>query len=255
MRQKLWQNKILIVRWGFVLILFWMCYDMAFNSVNWRFADRSRAGIAPKPAEFSDAVVQVYAARTYNWRGYFAVHSWIAVKSKNAQTYTTYQVVGFYLWRNRSAVDIQQGIPDKYWYGNKPELLADLRGKTAEDAIPLIDKAAKSYPYPFLYHAYPGPNSNTFISYIIRQVPQLKMALPNIAIGKDFLGYTTFFAPSESKTGWQFSFYGILGITIGFVEGLEVNLLGLNFGVDFLQPALKIPFWGRIGMSRVFSEN
>ena len=31
-------------------------------------------------------------------------------------------------------------------------------------------------------------------------------------------------------------------------EGIEVNLLGLVFGVDVLRPALKLPFFGRIGM-------
>jgi hypothetical protein len=31
-------------------------------------------------------------------------------------------------------------------------------------------------------------------------------------------------------------------------EGVEINLLGLNFGFDFLRPALKLPGVGRIGM-------
>lgn len=247
-------DKKNFLRWVFVLVLFGVCFDMYFNFVDWRTADRSSAGIAPAPDKTAEAVVQVYAARTYNWRGYFAVHSWIAVKPENAEKYTTYQVIGFYLWRGRSAVDIQEGIPDRRWYGHDPELLADLRGQAAAEAIPLIDKAAKSYPYAHMYYAYPGPNSNTFISHIIRQVPQLKIALPNIAIGKDYLGHNTFFAESESKTGWQVSLWGIAGVTVGLVEGLEINLLGLNFGIDFLRPALKLPLIGRLGMARVQRE-
>jgi hypothetical protein len=32
-------------------------------------------------------------------------------------------------------------------------------------------------------------------------------------------------------------------------EGLEVNLLGLSFGVDPVRPALKVPALGRLGMA------
>lgn len=236
------------VRLAAVLLMLFVAYDALFNYVDWRTADRSSAGIAPNAAETKEAVVQVYAARTYNWRGYFAVHSWIAVKPENAKKYTTYQVIGFYLWRGNSAIVIRDDIPDRRWYGNEPELLADLRGEEAAKAIPLIQKAAASYPYGHIYHAYPGPNSNTFISYILRQVPQLKASLPATAIGKDFLGYKTFFDESESKTGWQFSLWGIFGITVGLIEGIEINILGLDFGLDLFRPALKLPIFGRIGM-------
>jgi hypothetical protein len=32
-------------------------------------------------------------------------------------------------------------------------------------------------------------------------------------------------------------------------EGIEVNLLGLNFGIDFKSPALKLPGIGRLGLA------
>lgn len=41
--------------------------------------------------------------------------------------------------------------------------------------------------------------------------------------------------------------FGVLGLTVGLSDGLEVNVLGLNFGVDVLRPALKLPFVGRLG--------
>lgn len=34
---------------------------------------------------------------------------------------------------------------------------------------------------------------------------------------------------------------------IGFREGVEVNLLGLTFGLDPFGPALKLPGLGRVG--------
>ena len=33
-------------------------------------------------------------------------------------------------------------------------------------------------------------------------------------------------------------------------EGLEVNVLGLSFGIDPLTPAIKLPGIGRIGMKK-----
>ncbi len=228
------------------ILLLGILYDMVFNFVDWRTANRNSAGIAPLPQETPETVVQVYAARTYSWRGYFAVHSWIATKPENAKSYTVYQVIGWKLYRDGSAVSIAQDIPDRNWYAQKPVLLGELRGKEAQEAIPLIEKAAQNYPYPNIYSAYPGPNSNTFISHILRSVPQLKVSLPPTAIGKDFIGYKKFIAPTESNTGWQFSILGILGISVGKVEGIEINILGMDFGIDFFNPALKLPFFGRI---------
>lgn len=237
-----------------ILLLAWT-YDMTFNYVDWRSADRSSAGIAPKPEEAKEAIVQVYVARTYNWRGYFAVHSWIATKEKNAKAYTTYQVAGFYLWRTGSSVLAQTDIPDRRWYGREPILWEELRGEEAEKAIPEIKKAVAEYPYNKKYVMWPGPNSNTFISYIIREVPELKIELPPHAIGKDFIGYDRFVADTESGTGKQVSLWGILGISVGKAEGIEINILGLNFGLDFLQPALKLPLIGRIGVKDMGVKN
>ena len=42
--------------------------------------------------------------------------------------------------------------------------------------------------------------------------------------------------------------YGIPGIKAGWIEGLEVNLLGLVAGLDLRHPAIKLPGFGRIGV-------
>lgn len=240
-----------IITAAVLVIIAAVVIDAKFNYVDWRTADRNSAGIAPDPKKVKEAVVQIYAARTYNWRGYFAVHSWIATKEKNAEAYTVYQVIGFYLWSRGTALDIKKDIPDRRWYSAEPELIEDIRGEEAEKAIPKIKQAALDYPYAKEYHAYPGPNSNTFISYIMREVPELKNDLPPTAIGKDFLGYDKYAARTESGSGWQFSYRGLASISLGWVEGIEINILGLNFGVDFLRPALKLPLIGRVGMKRV----
>lgn len=242
------KTRVLEMIWIVVILLSpLIIYDMIFNSVDWQTANRESAGIAPNPQEEKRAVVQVYTARVYNWRGYFAVHPWISVKKKDEDFYMVYQVTGWNLFRNNTSVSIQKDLPDRYWYGRKPVLLQSLIGDEAEKAIPKIEAAADNYPYGDRYVLWPGPNSNTFIAYIIREVPELNIELPPIAIGKDFLGYTQFKAPTASQTGYQLSFLGLISVSLGLKEGFEIGLLGLNFGLDFYPPALKLPFIGRIG--------
>jgi hypothetical protein len=210
--------------------------------------DRRSVGLAPDPAHNPQAIVQVYAARTYHLHGMVAVHSWISVKDKNAPIYTNYQVLGFRLKRVGTAIDIQDDFPDRRWYGAMPELLTQIEGEKAERAIAKIKEAVANYEYGDVYRAWPGPNSNTFISSIIRQVPELGVELPPHAIGKDWIRGGRSFAFSETGTGFQFSLYGLLGMTVGLGEGIEMNVLGLTFGVDFYRPAVKLPFIGRLGM-------
>lgn len=232
-----------------ILIFAFVAYDAKYNYVNWRTANRESAKIAPLPSLESEAVVQVYYARTYNWRGYFAVHPWIAVKKKNAKFYTVYQVTAWNLRRENTSVSAQRDIPDRYWYGHKPHLLQSLKGEAAEKAIPQIEKAVKEYPYAKEYTLWPGPNSNTFVAYIIREVPELTVELPPHAIGKDFLGYKVFHAQTASGSGYTVSILGLVSLTVGLKEGIELGILGLSFGLDLYPPAIKFPLFGRIGFA------
>jgi uncharacterized protein DUF3750 len=218
-------------------------------SSDWRTASREPVGLAPDPGVTPEAVVQVYAARAVSWRGYFGVHSWVAVKPAGAQTYTVYEVIGWRLRYSDSALAIRNRGPDERWFGAVPELLADRRGPGAEALIARIDRAARDYPYAAEYSVWPGPNSNTFTAWIARAVPELEIDLPPTAIGKDYLrDRMTATAPSGS--GFQVSLNGVLGFTVSGVEGLELNLLGLTFGFDPYPPAIKLPFIGRLGAAR-----
>ena len=214
---------------------------------DYRTANRDSAGIAPDPAETPEAVVQVYAARALNWRGIFGVHTWIATKPENAPHFTVHQVVGWRVFRDLPAVFSETAIPDRNWFGNRPEIIAELRGKEATEAIAKIAEAVETYPYVDEYRLWPGPNSNTFTAYVARKVPELKLDLPVTAIGKDYPINGALFERTPSGTGYQISLYGVLGILLSRQEGLELNLIGLSFGIDFARPALKLPFIGRLG--------
>ena len=222
--------------------------DVKLN-VDWRTADRSTAGLAPAATAEPRAVVQVYAARAFNWRGLFAVHTWLAVKPAGAHQYTVHQVVGWRAWHGRPVVVSHQDQPDRKWYGQTPQLLLDLRGEAAANAIDAIQVAVRDYPYPERYALWPGPNSNTFTAYVGRRIPELRLQLPATAIGKDFLSNGAVFAKAPSGTGYQLSIYGLLGATAAFHEGIELNVLGLTFGIDLRRPAIKFPGVGRVGMA------
>jgi hypothetical protein len=214
---------------------------------DWRTASRAPAGLAPDPATTPEAVVQVYAARTVRWRGNFGVHTWIAVKPAGAATFTVCELMGYQTRRTGNGVRVSERAADGYWYGNRPQVLADVRGPGAEPLVVRIQSAVAAYRYSDTYRLWPGPNSNTFVAEVLRAVPELRVDLPATAIGKDYLG-PRLFAVTPSGTGAQFSVFGALGVLAGVEEGIEVNLLGLTFGVNPKRLALKLPMLGTAGL-------
>ena len=211
---------------------------------DWRTASREPVGLAPDPALVKEAMVQVYGARAVGAKGIFGVHTWVAVKPTDAAEWTIYEVIGWRLRWSESVVVARNRAPDGRWFGATPELYAEKRGAGVDALIERIAKAARDYPYPKEYTAWPGPNSNTFTAWIGRAVPELEMDLPATAIGKDYLGGSVF-SKAPSGGGFQVSLKGLLGVAASGADGLELNLLGLNFGVS--GNGVKLPIVGRIG--------
>jgi hypothetical protein len=222
------------------------------RAADWRNASHEPVGLAPDPATTPEAVVQVYAARTWGWRGTFGVHTWIAAKRTGAAAFTVYEVVGWRLRWSESAVVASARAPDARWYGSAPELLADKRGAGVEGLIDRIEAAVAAYPYAAEYTVWPGPNSNTFTAWVLRHVPELEADLPPTAIGKDYLG-DRIVAAAPSGSGVQLSVGGLFGVLASGVEGLEFNVLGLSFGFNPFDLSIKLPLVGRIGPARQFS--
>ena len=220
---------------------------MSARAEHWSRARWDSAGLAPAPTEHPAAVVQVYAARTWGWKGALAVHSWVAFKREDAASYERYEVVGWGVNQGSPSVRRNLRPPDGRWAGNDPVLLADLRGPEAAAAIHRLEDAIGRYPYPETYVTWPGPNSNTFVAWLAREVPELRVALPPTAIGKDFLPGGQLAAWTPSGTGFQLSLAGIIGITVALDEGLELNLLGLVIGLDPKRLGIKLPGVGAVG--------
>jgi hypothetical protein len=219
-------------------------YLLGDRSVDWQAADRSSAGLLPPAAGHPDALVRVYAARTVRWRGIFAVHSWIVIKERNAPRYTRYDYTAW-----GEPIRINGFVADGRWFGGVPETITAADGEAADRMIPKIRTAVEGYQLRSYgdYRAWPGPNSNTFVTAVLAAVPELQTTLPPTAIGKDFPYNGDVFGPTPSGTGVRITLGGYLGLTIGWVEGIEINFLGAVFGIDLRRPAVKLPGLGRLG--------
>jgi len=146
--------------------------------------------VAPDPSSFKDAVVQVYGADVWGVRGHFAIHTWVAIKDRGADSYEIFQVIGWRKRRGQSVLSISHGRPDKPWYGSPPILLLEKRGVAAEKLLAPIRAAVASYPYPDDYKMFPGPNSNSFVAWIALEVPELGLQLPAKALGKTWMNWS-----------------------------------------------------------------
>jgi hypothetical protein len=78
-------------------------------------------------------------------------------------------------------------------------------------------------------------------------VPELRAVLPPTAIGNDFPYNGRWIGITSSGTGVYVSLAGYVGVTVGWVEGFELNFFGAVLGFDIRRPALKPPGLGRFG--------
>jgi hypothetical protein len=171
----------------FFLIIILVTSVCACSNSNWQTASRKPAGIAPKPSKEKNAIIEIYAADAFSWRGWFAVHTWIAIKEQNSEEYTVYEVVGWRLSQGLPALNEYKTMsPDRYWYGAKPEKILSITGDKAAKLIPKITEAVSRYPWADEYTLFPGPNSNTFPAWIGFQIPELGLNMPFRAIGSGY---------------------------------------------------------------------
>jgi hypothetical protein len=219
-------------------------YASKDRPTSFRNADWSSVGMLPPASADRDARLLVFTGRTGRWKGIFAVHSWVVFKPANATTWSRYDVVGW-----GQPLRSNGWEPDGRWFGDTPRVLVDVRGAQAEALIPRVKSAIADYSYNNYgdYRMWPGPNSNTFVATVLRAVPELEVTLPPNAIGKDFRG-GAHVGWTDSGTGVEASLFGLLGVKLGWVEGVEINFLGLVAGLDLRHPGVKLPGFGRVGI-------
>ena len=219
-------------------------YWLDGTGAGWRTADRSSLGILPPPGS-QQALVRIFAAQTVRWRGIFATHSWIVFKPAGATGTTRYDYTA---WGD--PVRLNGFEPDGRWFGRTPAVVFAADGAAAEAMIPRMQAAIRDYAWrkPGDYRAWPGPNSNTFVQAVMDSVPEIRTALPPTAIGKDYPYDRRWLRRTASGTGVKLTLDGYLGVTLAWVEGLEINILGAVAGLDLRRPAIKLPGLGRFGV-------
>jgi hypothetical protein len=212
---------------------------------NWKVASWASSGLLPEASTVQPAVVMILASRTGRWKSIFAEHMSIVMKPAGAASWTRYDVVGWGTPVRKNAY-----AADALWYGNAPRIVFRLEGAEAAKLIPAIETSVQNYPYQKRgsYTVWPGPNSNTFVAWVVRATPGLKAELPPIAVGKDWLGAGFATAEAPSKSGWTFSVGGVLGGTVAWEEGVELHLLGSTIGIDINDLAIKLPALGKLGL-------
>lgn len=213
---------------------------------DWQNANWESSGIASTVPKSSNAEIHVYSARAGRWRGLIATHTWIAVKKYGEAEFIRYDVVGWGKPIRTNAYPL-----DGRWFGNEPELIFRSAGGRTNELVEEVMTAINEYPYsyPQSYVLWPGPNSNTFIAWIARRVPNLRLELPPTAMGKDYLGSGLRAAITPSGTGWQLNWSGLIGFSLSFDEGVELNILGMTIGIDFRDLKLKLPSLGSISIN------
>lgn len=211
---------------------------------SWRAANWSSSGLLPEAKAVPDATVILLSTRTGNWKSIFAEHMSIVLKPKGAAAWTRYDVVG---WGNPVRRDAY--VADAYWYGNTPRVIFRLNGPEAASLIPRIEQSIARYPNQKRgsYTVWPGPNSNTFVSWVVRHTDGFAAELPPVAVGKDWLGWIGS-APAPSKTGYSISIAGLLGGTLAVEEGAELHFLGSTIGIDPNDLAIKLPALGKLSL-------
>ena len=216
-------------------------WSLVDRPVAWRDADWSSAGLLPAPEADEEAAIYVLAARTGGLKGALSVHSWIVLKRPDAREYERWDKVGWGMPVRRNSRPA-----DGRWYSNAPIVVKSARGQQAERLLPKFEAAIADYPFAQAggYRIFPGPNSNSFVAHVLREVPEFGAVLPSHAVGRDYRPGFVSLSSTPDWTDFHLTLGGVIGFAAGRLSGIEVHLAGLVAGLDLARPALKIPGLG-----------
>ncbi|MCK5933583.1 MAG: DUF3750 domain-containing protein [Fulvimarina manganoxydans] len=211
---------------------------------SWRAADWTSAHLLPPASELREPALYILAARTGGLKGAVSEHSWIVMKDAGRQSYERFDKAGW-----GEPIKTNNWAPDARWYSNEPYVVAEFHGEAAETLIPRVKAAIAAYPYSHRgdYQIFPGPNSNSFVAYVMREVRGLGAFLPPAAVGRDYPVDGSLFALDTERGEFRLSLWGYAGLAVGRDVGFEINILGLVAGFDPFDLKLKVPAFGTVG--------
>ncbi len=128
--------------------------------------------------------VQLRYARVPGWR-ILADHYWFV--SRDSTSCDRWEV-----WHSPDQIPFSKGYlhrnllrPCSGVGARISKLAQKWRGKDAERLVKALYLSWDTYPYQRTYRALPGPNSNTYVAWVLRQA-NISYPLPWRAIGKNF---------------------------------------------------------------------
>ncbi len=197
--------------------------------------------IAPRSLAMPDNTETTVALLTGNLPpplDVIARHPWFAVRRAGETEWHVYEVPS-------------SSIEADPFTGHEPYLHPVLhrvwRGEEAERAATCLEAKARPWIHELHYVFYPGPNSNTFGAAMLRAC-NLHASLPATSVGKDWHGLVGGGVTTEG-TGLELQ-TAVGGVRIGLQEGLQIQVLGIEVGIDLWPPALIVPFGpGRLGFA------
>jgi hypothetical protein len=201
----------------------------------------------PRPSDLPSGEPWIVAVKScrlpdaMQWYTHFAHHTWIDVKRGGERKWERVEVLSETSGAKTGPIPARVAASD--WRWDRPvRLLAQFEGPAAERIAARLEACAKEHDPLYLEHydAWPGPNSNTFMAELAREIPELAFVFDHNAVGKDYGGWFSAGA-TASKTGFHVDTVP-LGFTFGLREGIELHFLELNFGVQLWPPRIELPF-------------
>jgi len=126
------------------------------------------------------AVVRLYAAPLPPI-GLFVIHPWFVVKRPDAESFDRWEVWMLpsepfgHVRKNMLEPEADFGVGEAF-------AIAELTGPEAEPVITFIEQAPETYPCAHTYVLVPGPNSATFVQWVLDNT-SWDVPLPPTAIG------------------------------------------------------------------------
>lgn len=135
------------------------------------------------------------------WLGLIAVHYWFVITDRE-------NVQRWEIWQSPNVSNTSWGhlhlnlMPSDRGVGNGNSWLEkQWQGIKAEKLAVIIRETPADYPYNYCYRYYPGPNSNTYVQWILNQA-QIGYPLSHRGLGKHYLRYQQFLINCKNVIGF-----------------------------------------------------
>jgi hypothetical protein len=187
--------------------------------------------VGPSPARLTtehDYMVVVNSVRlpdSMPWYTVFAEHSWVDMKNGDEDSWQRVEIYNATSGPEVSSITAEK-VRTTHRFGNRSSVLSVAVGEEARLAIPVIHTFTERYELD--YEAWPGPNSNTFISDLLDATDGIDAQLHHNAAGKDFP-------------------WGYFDLGFDSSGDIELHLMQLTLGISFWPPAIKLPLLPRLG--------